>query len=293
MSESGDISGTYYATANAICDLINRDPDLRRLRCSPEPTQGSIYNLAMIAIGETEFAFAQSDWQRAAYLGSSVFAGTRPQEDLRSVMSLYPETVTMLAASDSGISVATDSFGKRVDIGLPSSGRHATVLEMLNRIGMGGNSFGEMVELSPTNALTELCAGRIDAMVLVVGHPNPLVAEATGRCGARLVRLDGAQLSAALEEAEDFQPSTIPARTYAGQDSAVNSWAVYATIVTRARTADIQVEAMVRAVLDNRERLGRRVPVLSGLDPAEMQRRALTAPLHPAAVRVFAGAGGQ
>ena len=55
----------------------------------------------------------QSDWQSAAYDGTDTFAAAGPMTDLRSVMSLYPEAITMLARPDSGIARSTD---------LPASG---------------------------------------------------------------------------------------------------------------------------------------------------------------------------
>jgi TRAP transporter TAXI family solute receptor len=287
---SGDLSGTYYATASAICERINRNPDRRQLRCSPEPTQGSIYNLAKLRDGEQEFALVQSDWQSAAWTGSSLFSGIGPQTDLRSVMALYPETITVLAGLGSGIRAAPDLLGKRVEIGLPSSGRRATVVELLSRLGMSTDVFSDTFELSPNIAVQELCNGRIDAVMLVTGHPNPLVADAIERCGARLMPMDGPDVSAALGATPEFQSTVIPANTYLGQTEDVGSWSVYATIVTRAGTPDRMVEAMVTGVLDNRAWLGRHVPALADLDPQRMQSRALTAPLHPAAERAFAEA---
>ena len=72
----------------------------------------------------------------------------------------------------------------------------------------------------------------------------------------------------------------------------MRSWAVYATVVTRAGTPDRLVEAFVRSVLDRREKLGAATPLLSNLTPSQMRSRALTAPLHPAAERVFDAEGG-
>ena len=66
---SGEVGGGYFAAANAICELLNRE---RRgvLRCSPEATPGSIYNLAALRDRQLDFALVQSDWQRYAYEGS-------------------------------------------------------------------------------------------------------------------------------------------------------------------------------------------------------------------------------
>ena len=42
---SGELGGGYYVAAAALCDAVNR-AEHGAMRCSPEPTSGSLYNLA-------------------------------------------------------------------------------------------------------------------------------------------------------------------------------------------------------------------------------------------------------
>ena len=84
---SGGVSGSYYAAARALCDEVNRS-ERGRLRCSPDPTAGSIYNLRALRQGQVDFAFVQSDWQRQAYEGKGGYANVGPMQDLRSVLGL-------------------------------------------------------------------------------------------------------------------------------------------------------------------------------------------------------------
>ena len=148
---SGDISGNYYAAAKAICDLMNRAAT-GDMRCSPEPTVGSIYNLEALRKGQIEFAFVQSDWQRAAYDGSGQYAAAGPMRELRSVLSLYPEDVTVLVRREAGIRTAADLAGKRIDIGQPASGRRATALWLLREAGVDTGDFAALRELAAGSA---------------------------------------------------------------------------------------------------------------------------------------------
>lgn len=288
---SGNILGGYYATARAICDVINRNPEAEGLRCSPEPTQGSIYNLAMLQVGDQDFSLVQSDWQRAAYLGESLFSGQAPQSNLRSVMALYPETITILAGADSGIRDTPDLFGRRVDIGPPASGRHASIMALFERLGIAGGQFAELTELTNDLALAELCEGRIDAAIYILGHPSPLISQAIDDCGARMISLSRQELRDTLASGGEYYPIIIPARTYESQAEALESFAVYATVVTRADVSDAIVETFVASVLANRQKLAISNPLLADIYPPEMQRRGLTAPLHPAALRAFEAGG--
>lgn len=285
---SGDLGGGYYETARALCNAANRVAK-NGLRCSPASTPGSIYNLAMLQDGELDFAFAQSDWQRAAYEGTDLFAASGPMPEMRSVMALYPETLTILARPSAGIDALSDLAGKTVDLGPPASGRHATVQALLRRLGIGPDAFIPR-ELTADQAIAELCAGRIDATVLVIGHPNATVADGMDRCGLKLVPFDGPHVREVLAGASDFVPETIPAGTYLGQDRDLSSFAVYATIVTHGDTPDAEVTALVTALTDNLDALRRQHPVLGPVDLAKAATIGLTAPLHPAAAAALAAA---
>jgi TRAP transporter TAXI family solute receptor len=282
---SGEVGGGYYAAAAAICGQMNR-AERGRLRCSPEATAGSRYNLMALHTGQLDFALVQSDWQRAAYEGAGAFAETGPMTDLRSVMALYPEAITVLARRDAGIGRLAELKGKRVDIGQPASGRHATVTRMIEALGAGPADFAALLELPAGAAVSELCAGRIDATILILGHPNPTTARALAECGAVLVPVDGPAIAEALA-GPDYTRTAIPAMTYPDLRGDVPSYAVTATLVTRAGTPADAVSALVADTLDGLPELAITAPILARLDPAAMRTRGLTAPLHDGASAAF------
>lgn len=283
---SGDVTGGYYEAARAICAAVNR-ADGSDIRCSPEPTSGSLYNLSALAEGQIEFAFAQSDWQRHAIAGTSVFEDRGPMGDLRSVMSLYPEPFNLIARRDAGIDDFFDLIGKRVDIGHPSSGRQATMLAMMQGHGMDIEDFASVVELPTGSAIDELCAGRIDATALIIGHPNAGIARALNECDAELVSLTGPEIEALIEAHDDFNRTYVPIQAYEMMTSDVASFAVRATIVTLASEDPALVESLVADTLTGIDYIRQNTPILSGLDPLAMREVGLTAPLHPAAAAAF------
>ncbi|MGL5009663.1 MAG: TAXI family TRAP transporter solute-binding subunit, partial [Paracoccaceae bacterium] len=182
----GDVNGNYFATARAICSVVNA-AELGRMRCSPEATPGSVYNLDALARSEVDFAIVQSDWLVAAHDGTGAFASIGPMDDLRGVLALYDEQITLLAARGSTLAGPMDLIGKRVDLGSPASGRRATATRLLDLMDIAPTRFGTLSELPTAAAIDGLCAGRIDAVILVTGHPDLSVARAIGECGARLV----------------------------------------------------------------------------------------------------------
>src|SRR6516225_488266 len=99
---TGEVNGIYYPVGKAICEIVNHDLHTYGVRCSPEATPGSVYNVEALHTGELEFGIVQSDVQFAAHNGENQWNG-RPFRGLRSVLSLYPELVTVIARSDSRI----------------------------------------------------------------------------------------------------------------------------------------------------------------------------------------------
>lgn len=287
---AGDVSGSYYASAFAICDVVNRT-EAEHLRCSPDPTAGSIYNLEALRRGQIDFAMVQSDWQRSAYEGTGPYADFGPMTDLRSVMSLYSETLGVLVAPSTDIKGLADLRGKRVDVGVPSSGRRATVDRILATLGYAPVDFAALAELPAGVAIDSLCSGAIDATLLIVGHPNAAVGRALATCGARLVPLTPAEMQAVVADNPAMRKAFIPMTAYPSQTRDVDSVAVTATVVTRADTDAETVAALVLDTVSNLDLLAQRAPVLSRLSPRDMRKVGLSAPLHPGAEAGFAAAG--
>lgn len=287
---SGDVDGNYYRVASAICELINRDMK-GQMRCSPESTAGSIYNLVALRNGGLDIGIVQSDWQKHAVDGDSVFAGSGPMADLVGVMSLYDESFTLLARRDAGITSFRDLAGKRVDIGHPSSGRQATMRVVMDLYRMKIDDFAALTELQTGPALAELCAGGLDATVLITGHPSASLQKTLETCDVEMVPLIGPEIEEFVASHDEYNPSLIAAGTYPGMTTSVPSFAVTATIVALDTTDSAVVGMMVTETLDNLGRLRMEAPVLRGLDPATMRAEGFSVPLHPAAAAAFDAAG--
>jgi TRAP transporter TAXI family solute receptor len=242
---SGELDGGYFATARAICEAVNR-AERKRFRCSPESTPGSLYNLVALDNGQLDFAIVQSDWHKHAFKGTSVFETRGPMTWLRSVMSLYPEPFTLVARPEAGIRGIRDLVGKRVDVGHPASGRQGTVRAVMERFRIKLSDFSFVAELPGSDAIDELCRGRIDATMLIIGHPSKAIGRAMNECAAELVSLGGPEIDELVAHSDDYHRASIPLRSYARPDGDVATFAVWATAVTLASMKDDVVEALVR-----------------------------------------------
>jgi hypothetical protein len=281
---TGPISGLYYPTGQAICDIVNKAGSAGPLRCSIEATPGSVYNIEALRSGEEEFALVQSDVQFLASHGEGRWAGA-PDGKLRAVMSLYPELLTLIARPDAGLASAGELAGKRVNIGAPGSGTRATWDVLKAALGISEKDLAETSELKPEAAAERLCANTLDASLLIVGHPSKLVESEIKACRLTLVPIDGAKIDALVTEKPYYVKGLIPGADY-GLPADTPTFGGLTTLVTTADVPDDVVYALTMAIMQNLDKL-RHQPVLAGLDPQKMVTQSLTAPLHPGAERAF------
>lgn len=277
----GDIGGNYFAVARAICREVNRR-QVGTMRCSPESTPGSVYNLTALRLNEVEFAIVQSDTIAAARGGTGSFARMGPFEDLKGVAALYMEAIVVLVRAEDGITDLTDLVGRRVDVGPQSSGRRASLSQILAGLGLDIFAFSEVSELPSPSAVDELCAGRLDAVVLVVGNPDRNVARALAECGASILPLGRSPSAADIGALGLYENLVVPAGTYPELTEDLPTFGVRALLVTRAAASSAQVDAIADALSRNTAMLVRAAPVLAQDSDHAWPERGAVVPAHAA-----------
>ncbi len=288
---TGGVTGVYYPTGGAICRLVNKDRKEHGIRCAVESTGGSVYNINTIRAGELDFGVAQSDWQYHAYNGTSKFEEQGPFEDLRAVFSVHPEPFTVVARADAGIKTFADLKGKRVNIGNPGSGQRGTMEVVMDALGWTNADFALASELKASEQSQALCDNKIDAMVYTVGHPSGSIAEATTSCDSVLVSVAGPEIDKLIADNDYYRVATIPGGMYRGNPDDVQTFGVGATFVTSAKVSDDVVYAVVSAVFDNMDAFRKLHPAFANLDPKQMAKDGLSAPIHPGAAKYYAENG--
>ncbi|MFM5509365.1 TAXI family TRAP transporter solute-binding subunit [Aeromonas rivipollensis] len=277
---TGTLNGVYYPTGGAICRLLNDDSSNHGLHCTVQSTSGSIANLAALAKGDIQLALVQSDVLYHAAHGSGPFAGQSPNAQLRSLLRLHKESLTLLASATSNITTLADIEGKRVDLGAPNSGDRVTSRALLDAMGWQESQFAVPPVASAGNRLEGLCNGTLDAAFLVAGHPNQAIGDLTGRCQARLIPIEGEQVDKLLKQYPYYERSRIGANLYPGQTSSVATFAVTAELVAEASLPEDQVRTLRDVLSRNLKQFTRLHPALTTLTPESMQAGDIL-PLHP------------
>ncbi|MEL7012423.1 MAG: TAXI family TRAP transporter solute-binding subunit [Pseudomonadota bacterium] len=284
---TGGVTGVYYPTGGAICRLVNKSRKEHGIRCAVESTGGSVYNINTIKAGELEFGVAQSDWQYHAYNGTSKFEGDAAFPDIRAVMSVHPEPFTLIVRGDSGIGGFEDIKGKRVNVGNPGSGQRATMEVVMSAFGIAMDDLALATEYKGSEMAKQLCDGNIDAMIYTIGHPAAAIKEATTTCDAKLVSVTGAPIVKLVAENPFYRVATIPGGMYKGTDGDTTTFGVGATFVTSVTVPDETVYVVAKSVMENIDDFRGLHPAFANLDPAQMVKDGLSAPLHVGAEKAY------
>ncbi|HVJ74279.1 MAG TPA: TAXI family TRAP transporter solute-binding subunit [Casimicrobiaceae bacterium] len=283
---TGGVTGVYYAAGGALCRLVNKDRAKHGIRCSVESTGGSVFNVNTIRAGELDFGFTQSDVQYNAAKGLAQYKDGA-YGDLRAVFSVHPEPFTVLARKEANIRTFADFKGKRFNVGNPGSGTRASMEELLAAMGWTMGDFALASELKADEHGPALCDGKIDGFFYGVGHPSANIQDPTTSCGAKLVSLTGPAVDKLVAEKPYYAKATIPGNLYPNNPNATQTYGVLATVVTSSKVPADTVYQIVKAVFDNFAEFKNLHPALAILNPENMVKDGLSAPLHEGAVRYY------
>ena len=283
---TGGVTGVYYAAGGAMCRLVNKDRARHGIRCSVESTGGSVFNVNTIKAGELDFGFAQSDVQYNAVKGLGQYKDGA-YTDLRAVFAMHPEPFTVLARKEANISSFTDFKGKRFNIGNPGSGTRSSMEELLAAMGWKLSDFALASELKADEHGPALCDAKIDGFFYGVGHPSANIQDPTTTCGAKLVSMTGPVIDKLVADKPYYAKVQIPGGMYPNNPQTTNTYGVLATVVTSAKTPAETVYQVTKAVFDNFEEFKKLHPALANLNPQNMIKDGLSAPLHEGAARYY------
>jgi TRAP transporter TAXI family solute receptor len=285
---TGGLTGVYYPAGGAISRMVNKRSKHYGVKSTPESTAGSVYNINAVLNGDLELGIAQSDRQYQAYNGLAEWSTKGPQKELRSVFSIHPESITLIATDASDIEKVANLVGKRVNIGNPGSGQLQNSKDVLTAFGI--NLEDIIVEqVKPIEAPELLQEETIDAFFYTVGHPNTNIKEATSGCmRVNIIPLTGPGIDALLKKYPYYARTIIPAELYpyALNKKDIETIGVKATLIASSNLDENIVYAITHAVFENLETFKELHPALALLTKEKMLQ-GLSAPIHKGALKYY------
>jgi TRAP transporter TAXI family solute receptor len=222
---TGGPTGTYYQFGLNLERLV----DEKGIKLTVANSKGSVENVfAVYKRPNTQMGIVQSDVLAFVAKVQTDPVLKKIAKKIKMVFPLYNEEVHLLARSD--IKDFDYLEGKRVAIGQEGSGTYLTAKLLFEVSGIKPSS---MVTIGSDEALTQLKAGKIDAMFYVAGYPVKLFSE-------QVSADDGLALLPILNKSiVEFYPKTeIPANTYTWQTETVPAVAVKSVLVSYDFRAD-------------------------------------------------------
>lgn len=270
--------GYYFGLAGAICQAVN-EASPNAVRCLNVAGGSSALNLEKINDGSFDFAVVQSDWLHHAVRGSSRYRSAGPNEELRSIVSVPAEALTILARRSIGAKVLTHLAGRR--IGYDEANRYAYLLMQIAigaaQIKIDSRPAGEGQE---RDAEAQICAGEIDALVTVERHPSGHVESLMGRCNLDPISIAPATIAKAIEERPELVTHQISLDSRQDENSVITTFGLSATIVTQSSTSDDHVGILLDAIFGVDQKRWRRIAVTTLSLRDQISVAAGLAPLH-------------
>ena len=190
--------------------------------------------------------------------------------------------------ADSDIQSIEDLQGKTVSIGAEESGSEQNALQILSAYGLN-DRLVDTINLNYTDAADQLKADKIDAIVITVGTPSPVVTELAGECGIRLLNVDGTAAQRLRSAYSAYSEVTIPAGTYPGQTADAHTVGVKAVLLASDELPAAQVQKLTELLFSGREGLEEQLGI--PLDAEQDAVEGVGIPFHAGAAAYYKAAG--
>ena len=283
---TGGQSGVYYPLGVALGQIYGKAiPDTKT---SVQATKASVENLNLLQAGRGELAFTLGDSLSDAWKGDEEAGFKTPLNKLRTVAGIYSNYIQIVAGEDSGIKTLADLKGKRISVGAPRSGTELNARAILKAAGLTYKDFSK-VEYLPFGESVELIKNRqLDVTLQSAGLGVASIRDLATTMKITVVAIPPEIVAKIGDPA--YQPATIPANTYTGQDAAVPSVAIKNFLVTHDGVPADLVYTMTKAAFTNLDQLAAAHSAAKAINAAEAVK-APPVPLHPGAERYFREAG--
>jgi uncharacterized protein len=283
---TGGTSGVYYPLGVALTQLFGKA--MPNAKVSVQSTKASAENLNLIQSGRGELAFTLGDALSDAWKGDAEAGFAKPLNKLRTVAGIYSNYIQIVASADSGIRTLADLKGKRVSVGAPKSGTELNARAVFRAAGLQYSDLGK-IEYLPFGESVELMKNRqLDATLQSAGLGVASLRDLSTSMKIVVVPIPPDVVAKVGDPA--YQPATIPAKTYEGQDADVPTAAIQNFLVTSEAVPTEVVYQMTKAIFSNLPALVAAHSAAKGIK-LENAIKSTPAPLHPGAEKYYREVG--
>jgi TRAP transporter TAXI family solute receptor len=271
--------GVYYVYGEALAQILT---DKLGIAVNPFPTQGSIQNVKLLDSGGAQLGLITLSTGLEGWNGTGDWTKGARFRNMRALFPMYDNPFQAVVLQRSGIATLAQLDKKRVGVG-PRAGNGGTYAPGIFKIvGISAEiSYGSYNDIA-----TELLAGRIDALLTLLGAPVPAIQDVDAKEPVTFLSLSLEQMEAISKAMPEFGPAKIAAGTYHLLDKDYITIGVPNFAIGRADLSDDLVYQLVKAVFENQPRLVKATLAASDTLPQNVVKNTFL-PFHPGALRYY------
>lgn len=276
------VGGAFQVLASAIQEDIRKaDPNI----------SGTMVPSSMAAnvmgVHEGKFALAVSlaDTTATGWDGEEYFKPTGKIQDVRNLVTFYPQATHIVVRANSNITKIEDLKGKRVSPAAKGLSNDLEAQRLLKLYGMSYNDVKvQFASFEDTAGL--FIDGHLDSLLfLTLPFPSAPVLNVSHQVPVKLLSIPDDKV-AQLAKYRGVEPYTLPGGLYKGVDYPVKGIAVRAHLIARQDMPEDLAYTIVKIIAENFSRYSN---VLKSMSYAKVEEMAkdVGIPFHPAATRYY------
>ena len=285
--------GTFYSQGRALKSVFERRAALAPVEVLAS-NSASVENANRLHSGAIEFGFMASNWVGRAKNGEMPFE--RPI-DLAMVAPMNAGPLFFIVRKESPIRSFSDLRGRRVAVGLRTSGMVQHAHGLFGALGMSFSDFTP-VYLDFAAGADALAMEDVDAQ-FQCPIPNAVMTALAQRLSLRVLPYRRDEFEAVLRAVPYYRRTVMRAGAIRGLDADLPQIAVLNVLVTHRRVPDAIVQEAVEAIAMSCDEIGRANPLFAGLqelfEPLRSQGPAALefggVALHPGALAAYREVG--
>lgn len=281
---TGNKNALAYPIISDMCRIFNKYNLNKNLSCEAIETGGSEDNLNGIINGKYDAGVIKADMEYNAYNGIGAFAN-RPYRDLRNIIGLHKEYLTLIVKNNSNINSLGDFKNKRIYLGNEGSGSRILVEKLFADIGWKNSNFKEIYENTPDKIYDLFCENKIDGAIYLVGHPNKIFSQTLKDCDTKLISFSRQEIEKYIDSFRYIYPSTIKNGTYPNQKNDINTFGSQLLLATSVNLDEKIIYDFVQIISEHYLELQNQNPVLKNTKLFGSEITAI--PLHKGSSRFY------
>ena len=277
--KSAKTTSSYYQMGVQISEAMRQGTG-GEIIVTVEESQGSVQNVMQAKVRGGDYVFTTPPaLVSLAQRGAAMFKGKSDPafDEIRALFPIPSLTMHFVVSNTSGIKSFAEMAGKTILFGRGSFGSR----EGQKYLGLFGlKDKVNIADSELSNAVSALKNGQIDGFVTAGSYPATNVIEAAASIGVRVLSLSKQQVAKTKRT-----PLTIPAGTYAGQDTPISTTSLPVVAYTTSAMSDNTAYLLTKTFWDQRNAMGSAAAWWKAINPDMIAN--ITTKIHPGAIRYY------